>query len=534
MKAYQKKRFENGSQEIKHFMIIDSVSPPTRSFQDPLASCYTDSPLKASDLLNSNFNFSHQTPTKHDYLLQESLPTNDKDRLLRDIFVRLNTYKRHWNDIKGIMKPQLNNPFYYDYLNEKDDFTLKVLIQILYEEIENLSEFFEQNSLSLEQRLREKDSLCTSIVKETLEQKSTIAQYRAKIEESDKNSSVYINCISDLQRVLQNIFEEIFSSKFELGSEKKLEIGNIIKNTLNNIPYFIQESTIDRTRRESSDQRKSEQSQHFSPIASVKRELTYSDLMDVMNKNSPPNAATENANQIKNSPKSDLRQLLFDNRYSSPFSNGGRQDEDDFESKKHRRSFSFNKNSFAATNISPNRESKKISDELIQRIKDLEESLNQANKTIASLSEEKSSLEPIVKHLRIQKDELAIKLQAFDMRPTSNTNLEERLATFMSEGPNDELSKSLNFPDSHSMKEDLKAVLKVMKEAEERIISFNERMSYQTNSSYDPLKRISTSDEGKDHLGGDAFEMLQNKLKNSQEIHKILIKQYENKVFCLI
>lgn len=469
MKAYEKKRFENGSQEIKQFMIIDSVSPPTRSFQDPLASCFTDSPLKTSDLasnlLNSNFNFSHHTPNKHDYLIKETLPTNDKDRLLRDILVRLNTYKRHWSNVRGIsgssdFKLQLNNPFYYDYLNEKDDFTLKVLIQILYEEIENLSDFFEQNSLSqkedydkMEQRLREKDALCTSIVKETLEQKSAIAQYRAKIEESDKKSSGYINCISDLQRALQNIFEDIFSSKFELGGEKKLEIGNLIKNTLNNIPYFIQESTIDRTRRESSDQRKSEHGQqHFSPITSVKRELTYSDLMDVMNKDL--NTSPPAAEQIKSSPKADLKQLLFDNRYSSPRSNG-RQDEDDFESKKHRRSFSFNKNSFAAPNASPNRGNQRISEELaslnnqlIQKAKDLEESLTQANKTIASLIEEKNSLEPIVKQLRIQKDELAIKLQAFDMRPTNNTNLEERLATFMSEGPtlHDELSKSLNFP----------------------------------------------------------------------------------------
>jgi len=105
------------------------------------------------------------------------------------------------------------------------------------------------------------------------------------------------------------------------------------------------------------------------------------------------------------------------------------------------------------------------------------------------------------------------------------------------------------------MRDDLKAVLKVMKEAEEKIVSFHERTSYQTNFSYDnerpnSLKRINTgslskiregsdfSEEGKgffDHhhlVGVDALEMLQTKLKNSQEIHKILIKQYENKVTC--
>ena len=100
-------------------------------------------------------------------------------------------------------------------------------------------------------------------------------------------------------------------------------------------------------------------------------------------------------------------------------------------------------------------------------------------------------------------------------------------------------------------------MLKVLKDAEEKIVTLNERPSYQTNKyensssnfSYDherpnSLRRIQTgslskiregsdfSEEGKrffDH-NHDFSESLQNKLHNSKELHKILIKQYENKV----
>jgi len=595
MKAYEQKRFESGSQDIKHFLIIDSVSPPTRSFQDPLASCFTDSPLETADLasnvLNSNYNFSHQTPTKHDHLIKESVPITDKDRLLRDILVRLNTYKKHWNNVKGIVcspesKLQLNNPFYYDYLNEKDDFTLKVLIQILYEEIDNLSDFLQQNSLSqkenydkMEQRLEEKNMLCTSIVKETLEQKSAIAQYKTQIEESDRKLSGHVKWMNDLQAVLQTIFEDIFCSKFELSSEKKLEIGNLIKNTLSHMPHFIQEST------QASSNRTQEENEHrftFSPIMSIKKELTYSDLADVNAANkegdrisSPNPSMNVTENQRKSSPKGDLNKILFGNQISSPFrqnSRTGRQDEEDdgdsdLKPQKHRRSFSFkDRNAFM---LSPNKEAQRVSEEMInmnnhllQKTKELEDSLAQANQTISTLVEEKNSLEPIIHQLRVQKDELLNKIQSFDMRPTNNTNFEERFATFMSEGPNDELGKSLNFLDAtQTLKDDLKCVLKAMKDAEDKIVTLNERQSYQTNKyensssnfSYDherptSIRRIQTtslskiregsdfSEEGKrffDHHpeGSDAFDLLQNKFKNSKDIQKMLIKQYENKVF---
>jgi len=78
-------------------------------------------------------------------------------------------------------KIESNKPFYYNFLKENNSLTLKALVQILYEEVENLANSVEQSDMTnghyieqIEKKLEEKTILCNKFTEEIVEKNMEI------------------------------------------------------------------------------------------------------------------------------------------------------------------------------------------------------------------------------------------------------------------------------------------------------------------------------------------------------------------------
>ena len=185
------------------------------------------------------------------------LPANHRQKVLKEILVKMDLYRLNSPSTQKIIdyfqeKIEASKPFYFDFLRENNSLVLKVLIQILYEEIENVSNQLEQASQvnnnqleQMEKKIDEKNILCDRLTEELVQINIELENVRKRAGPATQDGSrISLDhfFFVELKLLLQNIFEEVFSSHDEITDDKKLNFRYITKIVLDKLTKIDMES----------------------------------------------------------------------------------------------------------------------------------------------------------------------------------------------------------------------------------------------------------------------------------------------------
>jgi len=182
--------------------------------------------------------------------ISQILPKDNRERILKEILVKMDLFRLNSPSTQKILdyfqeKIESSRPFLYDFMKENNVLSLKVLIQILYEEIENLTNSLDQNNVNnsnqleaLERKIDEKNLLCDRLTEELVQMNIELenARIRASPAAQDGNRvSIDHLFFVELKLLLQNIFDEIFSSTGTMTEDQKLNFRYITKSVLDKL-----------------------------------------------------------------------------------------------------------------------------------------------------------------------------------------------------------------------------------------------------------------------------------------------------------
>ena len=192
---------------------------PSRVILDPHKNLQTNENLKESDIQIQNNN------SEPDLGINSTVKVNfsntsgiTKEDVLDGVLRKLNVYRQNWQNIKKSLgsietKIELKNSLYHDYLNEKDELTLKILIQILYEEVETLTNVINKNSVEhkntiekISEHIQEMDEFYDKISYENTKQKQEIENYR---------------------KILNTIDQEDLRRKYNIVNQNSFDLKNM-------------------------------------------------------------------------------------------------------------------------------------------------------------------------------------------------------------------------------------------------------------------------------------------------------------------
>lgn len=146
-----------------------------------------------------------------------------------------------------------NRALYFNFLSETDPLTFKVIIQILYEEVENLAnqvEYTQMNSNNhLEEynkKLEDKQLLCNRLTDDVVEQNIMIQRLRAMLEglelKFSRSGSFFSECRSFLQSILFDMKRADFTSNFDSYFREINKRGNVLIEQITKIDQDLKGS----------------------------------------------------------------------------------------------------------------------------------------------------------------------------------------------------------------------------------------------------------------------------------------------------
>lgn len=196
-----------------------------------------------------NFNNSNKSQFVEELNLSQIFPSDDRTKVLKDILLKMEMYRNNTPSQQKILnyfhqKIENNHPYYYNFLKDTNPMSLRVLIQILYEEIETLCNFVNRNDntfnyqvSSLEKKLEEKNILCDKFTEEIIAKNFEIENLKKKFDEfADKNKlSLFF---VELRILFQNLLEEILQSPNQISHEQRVSYKHLILSTLEQISKF--------------------------------------------------------------------------------------------------------------------------------------------------------------------------------------------------------------------------------------------------------------------------------------------------------
>jgi len=257
-KLHQIEHVEKSTKKL--YSLIDTLESPvkfTKDISNQSVNFSTYKPMMG-DLENTE-NSTMLSFTKHNILddsatlnLSQINPTNERTKILKDILVKMDMYKVNSPNTQKILnyflqKIEANKPYYYNFMKENNTLTLKVLIQILYEEIESLVTLTEHNDVAhnayvenIEKKLEEKTLLCDKFTEEIIEKNLEIESLRNRLGDRETSSKFSLFFV-ELRVLLQNIMDEIINARI-ITEDQKISYKHLITSTLSQISKLESDS----------------------------------------------------------------------------------------------------------------------------------------------------------------------------------------------------------------------------------------------------------------------------------------------------
>ncbi len=484
--------------------------------------------------------------------ISQILPKDNRERILKEILVKMDLFRLNSPSTQKILdyfqeKIEANRPFLYDFMKENNVLSLKVLIQILYEEIENLTNSLDQNNVNnsnqldaLERKIDEKNLLCDRLTEELVQMNIELENARIKAspaaQDGNRVSLDHLFFV-ELKLLLQNIFDEIFSSTGTVTEDQKLNFRYITKSVLDKLIKIDYENLQNNTYQTEPFSRVQENRTGGGVPSESRNSIRYlfesastsggglrkSDNIGIGMINTGQGDLLAEINSLKSENRELRRQLETKGRMNEAKNMGNNQDillaelkktlsekdmiENEFLNLK--QAYEISKDELNTisndmekivtereqrdqTLVLENRElneiikvyeteAKKLDARMREEVGRIEEELVKSREKIVSLLDEKSSLERDLFQVKIEKKELSSKLQSYEMHVKELVDERETVLANMTTFDTIMKDKTVEIDRLRKEKKDVEDTFRNLKEKEKNYAYENENSSHLKN-----------------------------------------------------
>lgn len=237
--------------------VLEGIESPTKGSVDFTNLRTQNASLNNSMFIphNQSFENSRHTQFQNASMLIEGDPFNasvtgresgayqtNRMKKMKEILTKIEKFKLSSPNATKLLgyiqnRIEANRNLYYNFLPETDPLTLKVIIQILYEEVENLSnqcEYQQMNAKNqfdeLNKKLEDKQLLCNRLTDDVVEQNIIIKRLKQLLEGMDLNyaraGAFFLDCKGYLQNLIYDLKRPDFFTYFDRYARDINKKGN--------------------------------------------------------------------------------------------------------------------------------------------------------------------------------------------------------------------------------------------------------------------------------------------------------------------